>query len=61
MEVVYFTLVGIVLYLASDWILQRVEIAAGRRLEHRTLIFFALLLTLALVSFSLIRWYTGNP
>ena len=61
MEVVYFTLVGIVLYLASDWILQRMEISAGRRLEHRTLIFFALLLTLALVSFSLIRWYTGNP
>jgi hypothetical protein len=61
MEVVYFTLVGIVLYLASDWVLQRIEIAAGRRLEHRTLIFFALLLTLALVSFSLIRWYTGNP
>ena len=61
MEVVYFTLVGIVLYLASDWILQRIEISAGRRLEHRTLIFFALLLTLALVSFSLIRWYTGNP
>jgi hypothetical protein len=61
MEVVYFTLVGIVLYLASDWILQRVEMAAGRRLEHRTLIFFALLLTLALVSFSVIRWYTGNP
>jgi hypothetical protein len=61
MEVVYFTLVGIVLYLASDWVLQRIEVAAGRRLEHRTLIFFALLLTLTLVSFSLIRWYTGNP
>jgi hypothetical protein len=61
MEIVYFTLVGIVLYLVSDWVLQRMEIAAGRRLEHRTLIFFALLLTLALVSFSLIRWYTGNP
>jgi hypothetical protein len=61
MEVVYFTLVGIVLYLASDWVLQRIEVAAGRRLEHRTLIFFALLLMLALVSFSLIRWYTGNP
>ncbi|HSD69805.1 MAG TPA: hypothetical protein VLB07_09630 [Woeseiaceae bacterium] len=61
MEIVYFTLVGVVLYLASDWILERLEIAAGRRLEHRTLIFFALLLTLALVSFSLIRWYTGNP
>lgn len=61
MDIVYFTLVGIVLYLVSDWVLERIEIAAGRRLEHRTLIFFALLLTLAFVSFSLIRWYTGNP
>lgn len=61
MEVVYFTLVGIALYLASDWVLERIEISAGRRLEHRMLIFFALLLTLTLVSFSLIRWYTGNP
>jgi len=61
MDIVYFTLVGIVLYLASDWALDRIEIASGRRLEHRTLIFFALLLTRALISFSLIRWYTGNP
>jgi hypothetical protein len=61
MEVVYFTLVAIVLYLVSDWILQRLEIATGHRFEHRSLIFFALLLTLALVSFSLIRLYTGNP
>jgi len=61
MEVVYFTLVAIVLYLGSDWILQRMEIAAGRRFEHRSLIFFALILTLALASFSLIRLYTGNP
>lgn len=60
MEIVYFTLVAIVLYLVSDWILQRVEEAAGRRFEHRSLIFFALLLTLALVCFSLIRFYTGN-
>jgi membrane-anchored glycerophosphoryl diester phosphodiesterase (GDPDase) len=60
MEIVYFTLVAIVLYLVSDWILQRVEESAGRRFEHRSLIFFALLLTLALVCFSLIRFYTGN-
>jgi hypothetical protein len=60
MEIVNFTLVAIVLYLVSDWILQRLEEAAGRRFEHRSLIFFALLLTFALASFSLIRFYTGN-
>lgn len=61
MEIVYFTVVAAVLYLVSDWTLQRMEIAAGRRFEHRSLVFFALLLALALASFYLIRLYTGNP
>ena len=61
MEIVYFTVVAAILYLAADRILQRIEIAAGKRLEHRSLIFFAILLTLALASFALIRLYTGNP
>jgi len=59
MSVVYFTLVAIILYFAADWILERVEIAAGKRLEHRSLIFFVILLTLALTSFSLIQVYSG--
>ena len=61
LSAVYFTLVAIVLYLASDWLLNRVEIAAGKRFEHRSLIFFGILLTLALVTFALIQIYTGNP
>ena len=61
MSIIWFTLVGIVLYLASDWILERIEVAAGKRLEHRSLIFFAILLVLALTTFSLIQSYTGNP
>lgn len=60
MSAVWFTLVAIVLYLLADAILDRIEIAAGRRFEYRTLLFFVILLTLALVSFSLIRLYTGN-
>ena len=61
MEVVYFTVVAIFLYLLSDWILVRIEAAVGKVLEHRSLIFFAILMTLALTSFWLIRLYTGNP
>ena len=61
MDAIYFTLVAIVLYLFSDWLLQQIEIKAGKRLEHRSLIFFVILLTLALTSFWLIRTYTGNP
>ena len=57
MEIILFTVVAIVLYLVSDWIVQRIEVAVGHRLEHRTLLFFALITVLALTSFSLIRAY----
>ena len=60
MSIVYFTLVAIILYLAADWMLERVEVAVGKRLEHRSLVFFAILLVLALSSFTLIRNYTGG-
>lgn len=59
MEAVYFTIVAIALYLVSDRLLDWLERRAGRRFEHRSLVFFAILLTLALVSFALIRRYTG--
>ena len=61
MQFVYFTLVAAILYLLSNWIVDRIEIAAGRRFEYRSLLFFAILMSLALISFSIIRSYTGNP
>ncbi len=61
MEVVYFTLVAAALYLLSNWILDRLEISAGRRFEYRSVLFFGILLVLAMISFYLIRLYTGNP
>jgi hypothetical protein len=60
-QFVYFTIVAVILYLGSDWILRRIEAAAGKPLEHRSLIFFAIIMVLALSSFALIRGYTGNP
>ena len=60
MSAVYFTIVAIILYFTADWLLERMEIAAGRRLEHRSLIFFVILLTLALSSFSLIQHFIGS-
>jgi Ca2+/Na+ antiporter len=60
MSVVYFTIVAIILYFAADWLLERMEIAAGRRLEHRSLIFFVILLALAVSSFSFIQYYTSG-
>ena len=60
MSVIYFSAVAILLYLVSDWILNRIEVAAGKRFEYRSLIFFAILLVLSLTTFSLIQVYTGN-
>jgi len=59
-EIIYFTLVGIGLYFASDWILDRVEARRGKRFENRSVIFFVIILVLALVSFQLISRLT-NP
>lgn len=55
MNILYFTLTAVLLYLAADWILNRIETAAGRRFEYRSLIFFAILLAMALTAFALIR------
>ena len=54
MEIVYFTLVAAGLYFFSDWLLDRIEKARGERLAHRNIIFFAIILVLALLSFKLI-------
>ena len=60
MDIVYFTLVAALLYLFSDWVLQYAEIVAGRRFQHRSLLFFLILLTLAIMSFTLIGRISGN-
>ncbi len=55
MELVAFTLAAIGLYFLSDWLLRRIEAAASRTFEHRSLIFFVILLASALISFWIIR------
>lgn len=60
MSAVYFTIVAIVLYFAADRILDAMERRAGRRFEQRGLIFFALLLVMALVTFAIIRRIFGS-
>jgi hypothetical protein len=59
MEIIYFTLAAIFLYVGADWILKRLESAAGRRFEYRSIIFFATLLIMALTSFALIRHFSS--
>jgi hypothetical protein len=59
MEALYLLVAGILLYVISDWILDRIEIGVGRRLKQRSVIFFAILLVLAVTSFSLIQFFIG--
>ncbi len=59
MNAILFTIVGVALYFVSDWLLQRVEATAGRRFEYRSLIFFVILLSLALITFSFIQQQAG--
>jgi len=61
LQILYFTLVAALLYLFSNWIVDQIERAAGRRFKSRSFLFFGILLALAMTTFSLIRAYTGNP
>lgn len=60
MEMIAFVAVGIVLYVVADWLLNRIEIIAKRRIEYRALIFFGILFGLALIVFPVIRQFTGS-
>ena len=56
MQYVYFTLAAIFLYLASDMILSKIEAKRGKPLPNRSVIFFAIILVLAVVSFKAIEF-----
>jgi hypothetical protein len=60
MQMIAFTAVAIGLYFLADWLLRRMEAAAGRVFENRSLIFFGILLASALASFWLIRRLFGG-
>jgi len=60
-EIIYFTLVAAGLYLFSNWLLNRIESTRGKRFEQRSLIFFAIILTLTLITFQLINLLQRTP
>ena len=55
MEFVYYTIAGILLYVISDQLVLAIERRQGKVLEHRSLIFFVIILILALTSFKAIE------
>lgn len=60
LEIIYYTLMASGLYLASDWILDRIEITRGERFKNRNIIFFVIILTLAFFSFSIVKFLMLN-
>jgi len=54
-QILLFTMLAVVLYLIADRALNALEVRAGRRFEYRSLIFFAILLALAIAVFSAVQ------
>ncbi|MEO5363567.1 MAG: hypothetical protein H7838_08090 [Magnetococcus sp. DMHC-8] len=61
MEMVYYTVAGVLLYFAADWILERLERARGQRFPHRSLVFFVIILILSVGVFQLIQTLLPIP
>ena len=55
MEIVIFTLNAIVVYLVSDQILRIIERRRGAILPQRQVVFFVIFLSLALLSFQMLK------
>mgnify|MGYP001041342585 CR=1 FL=1 len=54
-EIILFTLAAIFLYFFSDWVLNQLERRRGARFQHRSLIFFAIIITATMLVFSYMR------
>jgi hypothetical protein len=61
MAYLYFTITAVLLYLFSDWLLNKIEAYYGKRLEYRSAIFFVIIMVLAVGSFSIIDRIVGEP
>jgi len=61
MEIIYYTIAAIVLYVLSDYILNSIEIRMGKRLPNRSFIFLVIILVLSMTTFSAIRAILDKP
>jgi hypothetical protein len=61
MAYLYFTITAVFLYLFSDWLLNKIEAYYGKRLEYRSVIFFVIIMLLAVGSFSIVDRIVGEP
>ena len=61
MAYLYYTVAAVALYLLSDWILNKIEQRLGKRLQYRSMVFFVIIMVLALGSFEMIDRIVGEP
>ena len=61
MAYLYYTITAVLLYLISDWILNKIETYYGKRFEYRSVIFFVIIMVLAVGSFEVIDRIVGEP
>ncbi len=55
-----YTAAGLILYFLSDWILNQIEVRRGQRFANRSVVFFVIILTLAVVVFNLIDYFMAG-
>ena len=55
MEIIYFTIVAVGLYAVADGALRWMERSRGAPFENRQVVFFAIILPLALITFWLLQ------
>ncbi|KPK04177.1 MAG: hypothetical protein AMJ64_14225 [Betaproteobacteria bacterium SG8_39] len=60
MDLVYFTVIAIGLYFTADALLEWIERRRGSRFANRQIVFFAIILPLALLTFWLLRAFSGG-
>ncbi|MBI2311703.1 MAG: hypothetical protein HYU77_04275 [Betaproteobacteria bacterium] len=61
MEILYFTVIAVGLYVVSDAVLDYIERARGARFANRQAIFFVIILVLALISFQVMSLLMKPP
>ncbi len=60
-DLIHFTLNAIVIYLVADWLVRLIEKRRGGTIKQRQIIFFIIFLSLALISFRLLKSLLGAP
>ena len=55
-----YTAAGLILYFLSDWILNQIEVRRGQRFANRSVVFFVIILMLAVAVFNVIDYFMAG-